>query len=528
MPHNNEHVEDIQTPQQETDFNFQVTQANRLPHLHHQRDISARIFANNVLNLEKIKYFGFDMDYTLCEYKQHAYEELCFEMAKKNLVNNLGYPKEILDLKYDTKLGQRGLFLDKKYGHMLKIDNFGYILSAVHGVNKLTKKEVKKYYSQRMINDDLLGSRYHTFTSPFGVPEIALYNLLVNYFESTKMRISSSEDFSKLINNDSDDDDDEEAVLPANVDEEEANISYWSLFDDLREVCHRMHIDGSLKAATVEDLDKYVVKSKDLALLFDRMRKQNRKIFLLTNSGHEYTESIMSYLLDGYLPEEYPCWKDYFDIIITNGAKPKFFQQGTILREVDTDGRLKWSSKPKEFKRGVVYTGGSFKLFRKLTRTLGSEVLYVGDNIWGDIIFSKKQKCFWRTMFIVRELDEEQNKWNSSQDKYDYLENLKYLRTKAFADMTSGDEIPPKITALKKKIRECVQEWDDHFNPYFGSLFRTRGKQSHFAHQTHRYSDIYTSRVTNLINYPLFYVFGSFGKRSPHEREQYDEAYERQ
>mmetsp|Transcript_6722 Transcript_6722/g.9763 ORF Transcript_6722/g.9763 Transcript_6722/m.9763 type:complete len:614 (+) Transcript_6722:13-1854(+) len=514
---------EIGKPDEEGKYDFtKISNKKKFPRLHHQGDIRSRIFANKVMNLDKIKYFGFDMDYTLCEYTDE-YEELCFRMAKERLVHERGYPKEILQLSYKPELGQRGLFLDKKFGHMLKIDNFGYILAATHGMHKLKKHEIRKFYPQKIINDDLIGKRYHTFTSPFGKPEISLYSLIVHYFESRKMRIASHDDFGALIAQDSSSDDEEEVeeVIEPSAEENEANISYWSLFDDVRDVCHKMHIDGTLKSETVEEIEKYVHRSEDLALLFDRMRDQNKKIFLLTNSGHGYTESIMEYLLGSYLTDKYASWRDYFDIIITNAAKPKFFQQGSILREVDNQGRLKWSAKPKEFKRGVVYTGGSFSLFRTLTKTMGSEVLYVGDNIWGDIIFSRKSKCYWRTMFIVRELDVEQNKWNANQQKYNYLENLKYLRTKSFSGMTSSDKVMPNYKELKKKISQCTQEWDNEFNPYYGSLFRTNGKQSHFAHQTQRYSDIYTSRVTNLINYPLFYVFGSFGKRIPHELEQY-------
>ena len=33
-----------------------------------------RIFVNRSLHLEKIKFFGFDMDYTLAEYKSPEYE----------------------------------------------------------------------------------------------------------------------------------------------------------------------------------------------------------------------------------------------------------------------------------------------------------------------------------------------------------------------------------------------------------------------------------------------------------------------
>ena len=38
--------------------------------------IAFRVFVNRSVNLEKIKIFGFDMDYTLAVYKSPQYEKL--------------------------------------------------------------------------------------------------------------------------------------------------------------------------------------------------------------------------------------------------------------------------------------------------------------------------------------------------------------------------------------------------------------------------------------------------------------------
>ena len=41
---------------------------------------------NRSLSMEKIKFYGFDMDYTLAEYRSPEYEKMGFEMIKKYLV----------------------------------------------------------------------------------------------------------------------------------------------------------------------------------------------------------------------------------------------------------------------------------------------------------------------------------------------------------------------------------------------------------------------------------------------------------
>jgi hypothetical protein len=41
---------------------------------------------NRSLSLEKIKFYGFDMDYTLAEYRSPEYEKMGFDMIKNYLV----------------------------------------------------------------------------------------------------------------------------------------------------------------------------------------------------------------------------------------------------------------------------------------------------------------------------------------------------------------------------------------------------------------------------------------------------------
>lgn len=38
---------------------------------------------------------GFDMDYTLAQYKSETFESLAYEGTVKKLVNDLGYPIEV-------------------------------------------------------------------------------------------------------------------------------------------------------------------------------------------------------------------------------------------------------------------------------------------------------------------------------------------------------------------------------------------------------------------------------------------------
>ena len=51
-----------------------------------------------------------------------------------------------------------------------------------------------------------------------------------------------------------------------------------------------VHCQGDLKKSTVENLEEYVVRDDGLSTLIDRMHENKTKVFLLTNSGYEYTD----------------------------------------------------------------------------------------------------------------------------------------------------------------------------------------------------------------------------------------------
>lgn len=58
-------------------------------------EIGKQIFCNRSLNMKNIVAVGFDMDYTLAQYKPDTFETLAYEGTVKKLVSNLGYPEEV-------------------------------------------------------------------------------------------------------------------------------------------------------------------------------------------------------------------------------------------------------------------------------------------------------------------------------------------------------------------------------------------------------------------------------------------------
>lgn len=58
--------------------------------------IGKHIFCNRSLNMKSIVAVGFDMDYTLAQYKPETFESLAYEGTVRKLVYDLGYPSEVL------------------------------------------------------------------------------------------------------------------------------------------------------------------------------------------------------------------------------------------------------------------------------------------------------------------------------------------------------------------------------------------------------------------------------------------------
>uniref|UniRef100_A0A3Q4N2R3 Cytosolic purine 5'-nucleotidase n=1 Tax=Neolamprologus brichardi TaxID=32507 RepID=A0A3Q4N2R3_NEOBR len=323
----------------------------------YRREAHHRVFVNRSLAMEKIKCFGFDMDYTLAVYKSPEYESLGFDLTVERLVS-IGYPQELLNFVYDPSFPTRGLVFDTMYGNLLKVDAYGNILVSCLSLSS----------------------------------ETYLFACLVDFFNNCS-RYSSCETGFK---------------------DGDLFMSYKSMFQDVRDAVDWVHFKGSLKEKTVENLEKYVVKDAKLPLLLSRMNEVS-KVFLVTNSDYKYTEKIMTYLFD--LPHgpkpgtPHQPWQSYFDLILVDARKPVFFGEGTVLRQVDTStGRLKIGTYTGPLQHGIVYSGGSSDIVCDLLGAKGKDIVYIGDHIFGDILKSKKRQG-WRTFLVIPELAQELHVW---------------------------------------------------------------------------------------------------------------------
>ncbi|NXE43023.1 5NTC nucleotidase, partial [Ptilorrhoa leucosticta] len=455
-----------------------------------------RIFVNRSLALEKIKCFGFDMDYTLALYKSPDYEELAFSLLLEHLVA-IGYPPEILAYKYDPTFPTRGLVFDALYGNLLKVDSHGNLLVCAHGFRFLKGAEILHYYPNKFIQRDDM-KRFHILNTLFNLTEAHLYACLVDFFTNC----------SRYVNCDT-------GYKHGNL-----FMSFRSMFQDVREAMDHVHLSGCLKEKTLENLEKYVVKDPRVPLLLSRM-KEVGKVFLATNSDYTYTDAIMSYLFDfsngdkADVPQR--PWRSYFDLIVVDTRKPLFFAEGTVLRQVDTDtGKLRIGTYTGPLQHCAVYSGGSSDVVCDLLGVKGKDILYMGDHIFGDILKSKKRQG-WRTFLVVPELARELQVWTEKSELFEELRSLDLFLAELYQHLDSGSSERPDISSIKRRIQKVTHEMDMCYGK-MGSLFRCGSRQTLFANQLMRYADLYAASFINFLYYPFSYLFRAppVLVRSPH------------
>ncbi|TMA19209.1 MAG: HAD family hydrolase, partial [Deltaproteobacteria bacterium] len=357
-------------------------QGLELPH-------SRQVYTNRSMNLEDTHLVGFDMDYTLAVYSMRQIEELAFRMTLERLVATKGYPADLVCLRYDHEFVIRGLVVDKAFGNIFKMDRHNHVGRCYHGRRELKLDERRALYQT---NEKIRLSlpRFAWIDTLFSLPEACLYAEIIEALEARGI-----------------------------------DIDYHKLYDDTRDTIDEVHRDGSLKTELKKDLGKYIEPDPELASALHKLRSGGKRLFVLTNSLWDYTDPVMSYLLDGRLAE-YASWRNYFDYVIVGAQKPAFFAEHKPFTELRPDGTVA-STNVESFERGRIYEGGNLFDFERLTGYGGENVLYVGDHIYGDIIRNRKASQ-WRTCFVVQELEKEIEYIDEHRDEVHKLNELDALR----------------------------------------------------------------------------------------------------
>jgi HAD superfamily 5'-nucleotidase-like hydrolase len=467
-----------------------------------------RIFCNRDLRMSSIAWVGFDMDYTLAVYNQQQMDELSIRATIEKLVAR-GYPAFISAIAYSTAFPVRGLLIDKRFGHILKMNRYKFVTKGYHGLRELAPEELRELYHSKKIRPAT--PRYHWIDTLYALSEATLYAAMISAMEQRGLA-----------------------------------VDYAQVFTDIRECIDEAHRDGTILETVASDFPRFVAKDRDLAPTLHKLRSSGKRLFLLTNSRWSYTDATMTYLLGDEM-SEYPHWRNYFDVVIVAATKPAFFQERRPLREREGD-TLQPATFPLE--RGKVYEGGNLHDLERALGAAGDEILYVGDHIYGDILRSKKESA-WRTAMIIQELEGEVLAHDLCRDDFartqqlsdarDRLEDELRFYQNRFKELSRRhdgksngaarpngdaergrikraiDRVRTRLRQVDSELRSIERHIDQRFHPFWGSLLKEENEEASFGAQVEEYACLYTSRVSNFLLYSPQQYFRSPRDEMAHE-----------
>ncbi len=458
------------------------------------------VFANRTLNLRAIQAVGYDMDYTLIHYRVEEWEAAAFSYARDYLAK-LGLPVE--SFTFDPNAFTIGLTFDLRLGNLIKPTRFGYVVRAQHGNEMLDYDEQRRMYSESVV--ELSEPRYEFMNTLFELSRASLWTQLVDLHDRRPISgVSGYVDLYRLVD------------------------------DALRET----HIGGALKDEIVADPNRFIEPDPDVVQTLIDQRLAGKNLLLITNSDWAYTRKMMAHTVDPYCPPG-KHWRELFDIVIVSANKPRFFQGSyPIYRVVDEDQSL-LAPHHGPLEKGHVYFGGNARVVEDSLALSGSQPLYVGDHLFGDVLVTK-DVLRWRTALIARELEAEISAAMSFQGEQEELEGLmadkialdrEQARLRLAVRRNGGggkraelDRISSQAIKLDQRIAPLAAAASTLGNPNWGPLMRAGNDKSLFARQVERYADVYTSRVSNLrFETPYGYLRAARGSL-PHDSATADGA----
>ena len=460
------------------------------------------VFCNRTLNFRALRAIGYDMDYTLVDYRSEEFERQVYAFARERFLQE-GWPVE--SLTFDPGMVARGLVIDTELGNLVKANRFGFVKRSMHGTQVLDFARQREAYTHTIV--DLAEPRWAFLNTLFSLSEGCLYSQMVDLLD--------------------------QGLLPQVK-------GYSELFARVRATVDAQHLEGKLKAEIAANPERYVVLDPEAALALLDQKASGKKLMLITNSEWSFTSLMMSYAYDRFLPTGM-TWRQLFDLIIVGARKPNFFTERAPAFEVVTeDGLLRPITGP--LKPGTAYMGGCAAQVEHDLGISGDSILYVGDHMFGDVHASKRG-FLWRTALILRELEAEVAALESfleteqilaaRMEEKEKLEaqssqaRLHLMRLRGGYGPTPSDdaaaleselqEIRSRLLSLDAEISPLAQAANTLTNGRWGLLTRAGNDKSHLARQVERYADVYTSRVSNFLYATPFVYLRSPRGSLPHD-----------
>jgi hypothetical protein len=144
----------------------------------------------------------------------------------------------------------------------------------------------------------------------------------------------------------------------------------------------------------------------------------------------------------------------------------------------------------------------------------------------------------WRTALVVRELEQELEEMLAFRGDQQELERM--MREKVLGEhrlshqrarlaaLQPGSAAAKQQSEVVRSARQALVDLDQRIGPLakrasellsprWGPLMRCGNDKSHLARQIERYADVYTSRVSNLLDYTPYAYLRAPRVSLPHE-----------
>ncbi|KAJ2000939.1 hypothetical protein H4R26_004381 [Coemansia thaxteri] len=459
-------------------------------HVHaHFQPTSRDIFPNTELQLSKVRSYGFDYDYTLARYTDKLPETI-YTMIRDVLVNKMLYPPGLKSLKYDNSFAIRGISYDRETGWLFKLDsNYNIAMDTVHyGREPLRDLEdVYSLHSGPHVAPDYVRNHLYHLNDIYSVPEATLLADIIQYFT-------------------------------------EHGLSFHAryLAEDIRTAGEYIHKGDGISASPLHktimsNIGDYLNRAPELLHILETLKREGKRLFLLTNSGYDYVDTGLSYMFG---TRE---WRDIFDVVIVSARKPSWYLSHRPFRLVPTrtgakTARVQPWEQVDHFEDGQVYSGGNLMSFTGITGYADRNVMYFGDHLYSDLRDPTIQKG-WFTGAIVSELKHELSVGQSSEYRQcvSYIQLIEKIlkhsqqetRSEPYTQMSADDKEAFRQLLDAGRMERRLIRWKlrDFYNTNFGSVFRTDKNPSLFASKIKAFANVYTADLSNLGAYPSDYVF---------------------
>ena len=94
----------------------------------------------------------------------------------------------------------------------------------------------------------------------------------------------------------------------------EGGMSYGLLYKEVSKALFRTHVEGMLKRDIIKSPEEFVEIDPALPATLLDQRAAGKILLLITNSDFEYTDRMMSFAYDRFLPTGF-TWRDLFEMV---------------------------------------------------------------------------------------------------------------------------------------------------------------------------------------------------------------------